>query len=109
MKNIQIIDNATNCTFSLFQATEDQFALLFPDIGQDVQFNSSLEHLPHQDEVCAALDNLWQRPVRKRDAMGIHGTIFYGLEHYRDVFPGKCEDSVDPFAINPAQRRLFSR
>lgn len=30
MKNIQVIDGALNCTFSIFQATDGEFRLLFP-------------------------------------------------------------------------------
>lgn len=39
--------------------------------------------------------------------MGIHGTIFYELERYKDVYRQKREDAVDYYAINSAQRRLF--
>ena len=49
MKNIQVIDGAMNTTFSIFQAT-------------DVEFK-------------AALRNIWERPIRKQDAHGIHGTL----------------------------------
>lgn len=35
MKNIQVIDGAQNATFSVFQATDEEFALLFPD-GTDI-------------------------------------------------------------------------
>ena len=38
MKNIQIIDGALNCTYSLFQATDEEFALLFPEPRQDIQY-----------------------------------------------------------------------
>jgi hypothetical protein len=36
MKNIQVIDGALNSTFSIFQATDEEFALLFPEAGQDI-------------------------------------------------------------------------
>jgi hypothetical protein len=104
MKNIQVIDGASNCTFSIFQATDDEFALIFPDAGQDVQFASDL---PDSADVRAALSQVWLRPVRKQNANGIHGTLFFELERYRQVFPRKREDSVDASAINEAQRRLF--
>ncbi len=104
MKNIQVIDGALNCTFSLFQATDEEFALVFPDKGQDIQYAEDLRSLPDVD---AALSRIWQRPIRKRDAMGIHGTLFYQLERYKKVFRGKCEASVDPRAINEAQRRML--
>jgi hypothetical protein len=38
VKNIQVIDGALNCTFSKFQATEEEFALLFPEPRQDIQY-----------------------------------------------------------------------
>jgi hypothetical protein len=34
MKNIQVIDGALNCTFSIFEATDEEFALLFPEPGR---------------------------------------------------------------------------
>lgn len=41
MKNIQIIDGALNATFSIFQATEEEFAAIFPD-GQDMELAEDL-------------------------------------------------------------------
>jgi hypothetical protein len=34
-KHIQVIDPALNCTYDIFAASEEDFALLFPDDGQD--------------------------------------------------------------------------
>ena len=107
MKNIQVIDGASNCTFSLFQATDEEFALLFPEPLQDIQYAEDLAHLPKQEKVNAALLRVWERPIRKRDAQGIHGTLFYELERYKSLYREKREDAVDPSAINQAQRRLF--
>jgi hypothetical protein len=107
MKNIQVIDGALNCTFSLFQATDEEFALIFPESEQDIQYAEDLPSLPDVDIVLAALSRIRLRPIRKRDAIGIHGTLFYELERYKKVFRRKCEDSVDPYAINEAQRRMF--
>jgi hypothetical protein len=107
MKNIQIIDGASNCTFSLFQATDEEFALLFPEPRQDIQYAEDLTHLPEQAEIDAALNRIWERPIRKQHARGIHGTLFYQLERYKGWYREKREDAVDPSAINQAQRRLF--
>lgn len=109
MKNIQVIDGALNATFSIFQATDEEFGLLFPEPGQDIQFAEDLAALPRQKALREALRRIWERPVRKRDAMGIHGTMFYELERYRAVYPGKREESVDPRAINPAQRAMYGQ
>jgi hypothetical protein len=107
MKNIQVIDGALNCTFSLFQATEVEFALLFPESRQDIQYAEDLKFLPKQRAIKAALKRIWQRPIRKQNARGIHGTLFYQLERYKEVFREKREETVEPLAINHAQRRLF--
>jgi len=107
MKNIQVIDGALNCTFGLFQATEAEFALLFPEPRQDIQYAEDLEFLPKQKAIEAALKRVWQRPIRKQNARGVHGTLFYQLERYKKVFREKREETVEPLAINQAQRRLF--
>ena len=105
MKNIQIIDAGSNCTFSLFQATDEEFVLLFPEPRQDIQYSEDLAH--EQEAIAAALSRIWERPIRKQDAHGIHGTLFYQLERYKTWYREKREDAVDPSAINQAQRRLF--
>ncbi len=109
MNNIQVIDGGSNCTFSIFQVTEVEFNALFPEPSQDIQFSEDLGNLPDKDRVMSALGALWERPIKKADAMGIHGTIFYELERYREVYPGKTEASVDPSAINDRQRQLYGR
>lgn len=107
MKNIQIIDGASNCTFSLFQATNEEFELLFPEPNQDIQYAEDLAGLPQQDEIAAALKRIWERPIRRKDAQGMHGTLFYELERYKKVYREKREVAVDPSAVNTAQRRFF--
>src|SRR5882724_1331257 len=83
MKNIQIIVRALNCTFSLFQATDEAFALLFTEPRQDIHYAEDLVHLPKQEEVNAALPGIYERPIRNPDAQGIHCTLFYELERYK--------------------------
>ncbi|MBK6694777.1 MAG: hypothetical protein IPG50_21585 [Myxococcales bacterium] len=104
MKNIQVIDGAQNATFSIFQATEPEFALLFPGDGQDMEYS---EDLPETPEILRVLQAIWERPIRKADAMGIHGTLLYGLQRYKEWYPEKREAAVVSSAINDAQRRLF--
>ncbi len=107
MKNIQIIDGALNCTFSIFQASNEEFALLFPDSGQEIQYAEDLAKRPNQRKIAAALKRIWERPIRKRDAQGVHGTLFYELERYKEWYKYPREDGIDSRAINAAQRRLF--
>ncbi|RFB78804.1 hypothetical protein [Methylovirgula sp. 4M-Z18] len=103
MKNIQIIDGALNCTFSIFQATDEEFYLVFPEPRQEIQYVEDLTALAVHD----ALRRIWQRPIRKRDAMGIHGTLFYKLERYKKYYHEKREDGIEPSAITVTQRKLF--
>ena len=107
MKNIQVIDSAENCTFSIFQATDEEFAVLFPGPEQDIQFAVYLDASHSRDAAACALANIWERPVRKRDAQGIHGTLFYGLLRFKELYRENREDGIDPSAVNSAQRRLF--
>ncbi|MBW8859476.1 MAG: hypothetical protein JF570_07020, partial [Caulobacter sp.] len=107
MKNIQIIDGAENATFSVFQATDVEFLLIFPE-GQDIELAEDLFKRLGQKRAHAILTPIWSRPILKRDAMGIHGTLFYNWEHRRNYLPtSKREVDWDEADINDAQRQLF--
>lgn len=107
MKNIQVIDGADNATFSVFQATEDEFSAIFPD-GQDVELSEDFYGRVGNEHAQAILSSIWERPILKRDANGIHGTIYYNWESKRRCLPAsKREIDWDDSAINEAQRRLF--
>jgi len=110
LENIQIIDRAPNATFSVFQATEEEFSAIFPAEGQDIEF---IEHFIARcggdDQAGLILRPLWERPILKRDALGIHGTLYYEYEDRRQHLPATKRE-VDWYegAINSAQRRLFA-
>ncbi len=44
MKNIQVIDGAINCAYDVYVATGEDFLLLFPGSGQDIQFIEFLQY-----------------------------------------------------------------
>lgn len=107
MKNIQIIDGAENATFSLFQATDDEYAELFVD-GADMELIEDVIHRLGDDRAGEILMAVWERPVLKREANGLHGTLFYGWATRRHYLPAtKREVDLDERSINEAQRRLF--
>jgi hypothetical protein len=55
------------------------------------------------------LQAVWERPILKSRANGIHGTLYYNFEHKRRYLPSsKREVDFDQGAINSAQRRLFA-
>lgn len=106
MKNIQIIDQADNATFSIFQATDEEFAALFKK-DQDMAL---IEDLVARlgDQAGAILSSIWERPILKRDAIGINGTLFYGGERRRAHLPAsRREVDWDARYLNKAQRELF--
>jgi len=109
MKNIQIIDGAVNATFSLFQATKEEFDAIFPD-GRDLELVEDLIERLGEKAAGAALTPLWDRPILKRDAVGIHGTLFYDNERRRGYIPpSKREVDWDSGSVNQAQRDLFAK
>ncbi len=58
----------------------------------------------------SVLDPLRNRPILKRDALGIHGTLFYDDVHRREhIPPSKREIDSDDRSVNQAQRDLFAR
>ena len=108
MKNIQIIVGARNATFSIFQATDEAFEAIFPD-GRDMEVAEDLVARLGEDQAGAVLSPLWDRPVLKRDAQGIHGTLFYDYAERCDIFPATMREiDWDEGSINAAQRRLFA-
>lgn len=107
MKNVQIIDGASNATYSLFQATDDEFATIFPE-GRDMELIEDLIDRLGDEETSRVLAPLWSRPILKQDAIGLHGTLFYDNER-RQLPASKREVDLDERSINPAQRELFSR
>ncbi|PSJ38400.1 hypothetical protein [Allosphingosinicella deserti] len=107
MRNIQIINGARNATFSLFQATDEEFAAIFPD-DQDMALIEDVVTRLGESEAGNILSRIWERPILKRDAQGIHGTFFYDWDDRREILPvTRREVDWDERSINAAQRRLF--
>jgi hypothetical protein len=107
MKNVLTIDGANNATFSVFQATEEEFSAIFP--GQcDMELIEDLIERLGEIEAGRVIAPLWGRPILKRDAMGIHGTLFFDNEH-RSIPSSKREVDWDAPSINAAQRKLYER
>lgn len=107
MKNIQVIDGAANATFSIFQATDEEFAAIFPE-GRDIEIADELIERLGDVEAERVLSPLWERPILKREADGIHGTLFYDANERREFLPkSKREVDWDERYVNEAQRALF--
>ena len=96
MNNIQVFDGADNSVYDIFAATDEEFALIFPN-GEDVAFIDEVLARGPAMELDAAFTRIWTRCIRKRDAKGIHGLLFYELEHKKQYYPTRRDEE----AINP--------
>lgn len=108
MKNVQIVDGAANATFSVFQATDDEFSAMFP-AGQDMELIEDLIDRLGDPKAGKILSKIWSRPILKSEVTGIHGTLFYDNEFRKEHIPAsKREVDWDSASINEAQRKLFA-
>jgi Domain of unknown function (DUF4279) len=109
LRNIQIIDGADNATFSIFQATNEEFRAIFSGLGQDMEISEDFVNRVGEVRAAEILQAIWERPILKRDANGIDGTLYYNAERRRQYLPSsKREVDFDASAINSAQRKLFA-
>jgi hypothetical protein len=98
VKNIQVIDGAENTAYDIFAASDADFALIFPT-GEDVAFIDEVisRHGKRKGPLNEAFKRIWKRRLRKRDAMGIHGILFYELSHKKAYYPTRRDEE----AVNP--------
>lgn len=95
MKIVQVVDGAENCIFPVYRVTEDDFKLLFPEPGQNVEFSEDLaSRLGGERAAGRLVMRVTARHVRKDGVAGINGTLFVGLPERRKYFPRKREGDV---------------
>lgn len=85
-----IVDGALNCAYDVFQSTNEEYLKFFPSTDQDIQFEDELS-----EEAKELLPELWKRPVRRSDAQGIHGIIFYELPEKKEFYPNRKDTDLD--------------
>lgn len=108
MKNIQVIDGAVNATFSIFQATDVEFAAIFPGRGQDIEVVEEYVNRVGEEEAKKTLSGLWERPIYKHDVQGIHGTLYYNWEEKAKYLPDSRRE-MDRSGLNEPERALYAR
>jgi hypothetical protein len=86
MKNIQVIDGAENAIYDIFAATDEEFDLIFPS-GQDIAFSDEVWQREPKASLEAAFAEIWKRPVRKRDAIGIQVYCSMDSRIRRSIIP----------------------
>ncbi|MDP4078975.1 hypothetical protein, partial [Acidovorax sp. A1169] len=101
VKNIQIIDGADNCVFDIFQASDDEFSVIFKK-ATDIAFIDEIYEAGDSKELDDIFSKIWKRPIKKIDAMGIHGIIFYELGNKKIYYPTRRDSE----ACNPDGSKL---
>ncbi|MDR2880417.1 MAG: hypothetical protein LBV29_00745 [Azoarcus sp.] len=96
MKYIQVIDGAVNCVYDIFAATDDEFALVFPE-GTDIAFIDEVLARGHKEQLDAVFNEIWKRRVKKTESRGIHGILFYEMDEKKVYYPTRRDEE----AINP--------
>lgn len=90
MKNIQVIDGAENCTYSIFGASDEDFSTIFPG-DRDVEFADDFFARMGEERAIEITQRLWKMPIDKKVVSGIHGTLFYQLSGKKVFYPTKRE------------------
>ncbi len=96
MKNIQVIDDAENCVYDIFSATDEEFDLIFPT-GTDIAFVDEVYDRESEKLLSHAFSEIWKRRIIKTDVVGIHGILFYGNEAKKEYYPNRTDEG----ACNP--------
>jgi hypothetical protein len=94
MKNMQIIDGAENCSFSICSVDDNDFAIIFPQLGQDIEFIEDLFERIGNERAAALVQRATTQRIQKKKAMGIDGTLFFGMPQRRKYFPNKRDDDI---------------
>jgi len=109
VKNIQIINGAGNATYNIFQATNDEFAEIFPGSGQDIEVVEDYVRRVGEDEARKTLSKVWERPIYKHDVKGIHGTLYYDYKEKSKYLPESRREIDRRAGLNEAERALYAR
>jgi hypothetical protein len=101
MKNIQVIDGANNCVYDIFAALDEEYSLIFTG-GRDVAFIDEVYQSGNKSALDAAFSKIWHRRIKKSEANGIHGLLFYQLPEKKIYYPSRKDEE----AVNPDGSRL---
>jgi hypothetical protein len=106
MKNVQIIDGAENTEYAIHAFTDEEFALVFPEPGQNIEFAEDVVARLGAHEAERALGGFLARRVDKADVRGIHGTLFFELGRKKKYYPTKRDDQMPGVNIPMGKHEL---
>lgn len=95
VKNIQVIDDAINAGYDIYAATDEEFRVIFPNDGQNIEFIEDLVGRIGESSIPEIMNAIWERKVKKENVQGIHGTLFYGLINKKKYYENKMEPVIN--------------
>lgn len=95
MKNIQVIDGANNCSYSIYMINDESFSLIFPGEDQNIEFINDLIERLGESKVIEILNPIWKCIIKKNEVIGLHGILFYDWEVKKKYYPNKKESDLD--------------
>jgi hypothetical protein len=95
MKNIQIIDGAINCSFSIYAVPDQVFQQLYPESQQDIEFLEDVIQRLGEQKAGELMKHTWNSRQQKCQINGIHGTLFIGMQSRKVLYPNKKEADLD--------------
>lgn len=107
MKNVQVIDDAINCSYSIYSMSDEDFSLFFPLPNQDVEFIEDVVKRLGKRKAGELVLRATATRVEKPKIRGLHGTVFFGLaREKRRFYPNKREQDMDaPLSAFPRKTR----
>ncbi|MBK7206675.1 MAG: hypothetical protein IPH91_00120 [Elusimicrobia bacterium] len=93
MKNIQVIDRAENCVYDIFEASDEDFCVLFPG-DTNIAFIDEVMARYQENTLHELLERVWKKPIRKSQANGIHGILFFELEGKKKYYPERRDETA---------------
>lgn len=94
MKNILVVDDGINCTYDIFEASDDDFSKIFPSEGQDVEFVEDFFDREGEKQAGNIMDRVYSTVLDKKTVTGIHGTLFVGLLIKKPFYPEKKDPPI---------------
>jgi hypothetical protein len=93
-RNVMVVDGAENCAYDIYATSEEDFGIFFPAPDQDIAFIDEIVTGASSSDATVALARLWDHRVEKRNAVGIHGTIFFELQNKKQFYPNRKDSDL---------------
>ncbi len=91
MKNIQVIDGADNCVYDIYQVSDEDLNIIFPIPDQNIEFIEDFEKRVGTKLVKDLNERIWMNRIPKSLVNGIHGTLFFQMEHKKKYYLNKID------------------